>query len=75
LNYLAWLQDGAAKHGCLIHAYVLMTNHVHLLVTPHQGESISRMIQHVGRHCVTYINRTYHSKRVLTLRFLRFALC
>ena len=43
LNYLAWLQDGAAEHGCLIHAYVLMTNHVHLLVTPHQGESISRI--------------------------------
>ncbi|MCU7948277.1 MAG: transposase, partial [Candidatus Thiodiazotropha sp. (ex Cardiolucina cf. quadrata)] len=29
--YLAWLKEGADKHGCAIHAYCLMTNHVHLL--------------------------------------------
>jgi REP element-mobilizing transposase RayT len=32
--YLDALQDAAATNNCLIHAYVLMTNHVHLLVTP-----------------------------------------
>ena len=57
--YLEWLKEGADKHGCSIHAYVLMTNHVHLLVTPESRESISRTIQFVGRNYVTYINRVY----------------
>ena len=57
--YLGWLKEGADKHGCSIHAYVLMTNHVHLLVTPESRESISRTIQFVGRNYVTYINRVY----------------
>jgi hypothetical protein len=37
--YLNWLQEGAERHGCAIHAWVLMTNHVHLLVTPTTCES------------------------------------
>ena len=57
--YLRWLKEGALRHGCAIHAYVLMTNHVHMLMTPHTPESISRTIQFVGRHYVTYINHTY----------------
>lgn len=57
--YLDWLRKGAAKHGCVIHAYVLMTNHVHLLLTPKARTSISRTIQYVGRNYVTYINHVY----------------
>jgi putative transposase len=57
--YLAWLRESAARHGCAIHAYVLMTNHVHLLVTPETRDAISRTIQHVGRHYVTYVNSQY----------------
>ena len=57
--YLTWLMEGALKHGCRIHAYVLMTNHVHLLVTPESKESISKTIQYVGRHYVQYINVVY----------------
>lgn len=57
--YLGWLRDGARQHGCAIHAYVLMTNHVHLLVTPQDSGSISRLIQFVGRHYVTYVNHCY----------------
>jgi putative transposase len=34
LCYLEWLQKYAEESGCSIHAYVLMTNHVHLLLTP-----------------------------------------
>ena len=34
LTYLDWLRESADKAGCQIHAYVLMTNHVHLLATP-----------------------------------------
>ena len=57
--YLHWLSGGVSKYGCRIHAYVLMTNHVHLLVTPESKDSISRTIQHVGRHYVSYVNRKY----------------
>ena len=58
-SYLNWLAEGAQKHGCQVHAYVLMTNHVHLLLTPATDNSISRTIQYVGRHYVTYVNATY----------------
>jgi putative transposase len=57
--YLGWLQEGSLRHGCQIHAYVLMTNHVHLLVTPLSREAISRTIQFIGRYYVRYINRRY----------------
>ena len=57
--YLRWLHEGCLKHGCRIHAYVLMTNHVHLLMTPQSHESISRAIQYVGRRYVSYVNRCY----------------
>ena len=57
--YLAWLREAAHEHECRLHAYVLMTNHVHLLVTPQSRESISRTIQHIGRYYVSYFNRRY----------------
>jgi putative transposase len=41
LFYLACLREAARRHGCLIHAYVLMTNHVHLLVTPGHAEEMT----------------------------------
>ncbi|MCP4766858.1 MAG: transposase, partial [Gammaproteobacteria bacterium] len=44
---------------CSIHAYVLMTNHIHILSTPKDGQGITRMMQYIGRHYVPYINRTY----------------
>jgi len=59
LAYLRWLKEGAKQHGCRLHAYVLMTNHVHLLMTPHEKGSISRAIQYVGRRYVTYVNARY----------------
>lgn len=37
-RYRAWLAKVAAEHGCAVHAYVLMTNHVHLLPTPTRRE-------------------------------------
>jgi putative transposase len=57
--YLDWLRQGAEQHGCVIHAYVLMTNHVHLLLTPNARDSISKTIQFVGRQYVTYVNHSY----------------
>lgn len=57
--YLEWLKQAAGQHGLLIHAYVLMTNHVHLLVTPEQEDSIGRALQSLGRRYVQYFNYTY----------------
>jgi len=68
--YLYWLKKGADKYGCDIHAYVLMTNHVHLLVSPHRKSSVSALMQSVGRRYVQYVNRTY--KRSGTLWEGRF---
>ena len=58
--YLGWLKESLSRHECLLHAYVLMTNHVHLLVTPGDKESISRMMQYVGRRYVPYVNHQYN---------------
>ena len=57
--YLNWLEEGALRYGCAIHAYVLMTNHTHLLVAPNTRESVSRLLQYVGRRYVPYINHKY----------------
>ena len=65
LYYLEKLIEAASKHQCDIHAYVLMTNHVHLLVTPHTEEGIGKMMQVLGRYYVQYFNHRY--KRTGTL--------
>lgn len=54
--YLGWLLAAAKKDGCRIHAYVLMTNHVHLLATPVRADSLPRMMQSLGRRYVRYLN-------------------
>lgn len=48
LHYLQKLREASIKHDCAIHAYVLMTNHVHLLLTPATTGAISRMMQTLG---------------------------
>ncbi len=57
--YLQCLKDAVAEHDVAVHAYVLMTNHVHLLMTPTSTMGISRVMQSIGRRYVQYINRTY----------------
>ena len=57
--YLHCLNDARQRYAVDIHAYVLMTNHVHLLMTPTTSEGISRLMQHVGNRYVQYINKTY----------------
>ena len=54
--YLKWLSEGAKRYGLEVHAYCLMTNHVHVLVTPRRKAAIGRTLQHLGRHYVGYIN-------------------
>lgn len=57
--YLHWLEEAARACGCAIHAYVLMTNHVHLLLTPTETGAPSRLMQSLGRRYVQYANRFY----------------
>lgn len=67
-DYLRYLQDlntASQTHQCDIHAYVLMTNHVHLLITPHRPDGISKTMQSLGRRYVTYINQTYQRSGTL----------
>ncbi len=56
-QYRGWLNDAASEYGLAIHAYVLMTNHVHLLATPQEEESVPRTLQSLGRRYVRHINR------------------
>lgn len=58
-RYLDDLRASAEKFDCRLHAYVLMTNHVHLLVTPMTAYSIPQMMQALGRRYVHYMNKTY----------------
>ncbi|MFZ1546357.1 MAG: transposase [Candidatus Nitrotoga sp.] len=57
--YLRCLKEAADKHSLTVHAYVLMTNHVHLLVTPATESSLSKTLQSIGRRYVQYFNFTY----------------
>lgn len=57
--YLAFLKEAANTHRVAIHAFVLMTNHAHLLLTPCDERGVSRMMQHLGRKYVRYFNFTY----------------
>lgn len=57
--YLEKLQAACKKHDCRVHAYVLMTNHVHLLITPFTEASLSKTLQMLGRYYVQYFNYCY----------------
>jgi putative transposase len=57
--YLEKLQQACDKHNCQLHAYVLMTNHVHLLITPQEEDGIGKVMQMLGRYYVQYYNYTY----------------
>ena len=47
-SYLGWLAEGAARYGVAVHAYVLMSNHVHLLVSPDTAQSLPMCMRHVN---------------------------
>jgi len=71
--YLHTLGQQAGKYQCSVHAYVLITNHVHLLITPREEDSASLLMKHLGQRYVQYINRTY--RRSGTLWEGRFKSC
>ncbi len=59
IRYLDFLVDAAGRHECAVHCYVLMGNHVHLLMTPGTKESLAATMQSVGIRYVRYFNTTY----------------
>ncbi len=64
-SYLDWLVEAARKYDCRVYAYVLMTNHVHLLASAEQPYDLSRMMQHLGRRFVRYVNHVYRRSGTL----------
>ncbi len=71
--YCHWLEKYALKYNVALHAWVLMANHVHLLVTPSTQDGVSKMMQSLGRQYVRYFNYKY--QRVGTLWEGRFRSC
>jgi len=73
LLYLLHLRELSAKHGCAVHAYCLMTNHVHILLTPATEHACSNLMRDLGQRYVQYFNRRY--RRIGTLWQGRFFAC
>jgi putative transposase len=71
--YLTALRQVATRYACAIHAYVLMTNHVHLLTTPSTAGAVSRMMQTLGRLYVAHFNARH--RRTGTLWEGRYRSC
>jgi putative transposase len=58
-RYLEGLRRHGLQHGVATHAYVLMTNHVHLLVTPREPDALGAFMKFVGQLYAQYVNRRY----------------
>ncbi len=63
--YATWLRQAGEEFGVDIHAWVFMTNHVHLLMTPNSPDSISLCMQALGRQYVRYFNHRYQRSGTL----------
>jgi putative transposase len=63
--FLDCLSQAIRQHGVVAHAYVLMTNHLHLLATPQQKASLPKALQSVGRRYVQYFNSAYRRSGTL----------
>ncbi|MDO9483565.1 MAG: transposase [Hydrogenophaga sp.] len=62
---LGLVADTALKHRVALHAYVLMDNHFHLLLTPETEDGVPQMMQAVGRRYVRYFNDLHHRSGTL----------
>ena len=57
--FLSYLADLSARCKCEVHAYVLMTNHFHLLLTPRKPRGASLLMKSLGQRYVQYVNKTH----------------
>jgi putative transposase len=58
-SFLTFLRAATIKHQTDVHTYVLMTNHVHLIVTPHLENGLAATMKSVQQTYVRYFNRRY----------------
>jgi putative transposase len=58
--YLDWLREAAKQFGSTVHAFALMPNHVHLLITPQNADSLAKTMQSLGRRYAQYFNQQHH---------------
>ena len=63
--YLGWLEEYALQTDCAIHAYVLMTNHVHLLLTTKHASGVGKLMKRLGQRYVQYFNNSYRRSGTL----------
>jgi putative transposase len=63
--YLESVAAVAARYHCVIHAYMLMTNHVHLLATSQNSEGLPLMMRYLGSRYVRYVNSVYQRSGTL----------
>jgi len=59
LAYLRFLRQFALESDCAVHAFCLMPNHVHLLLTPRVRESCGALMKSLGQHYVQHVNRVH----------------
>jgi putative transposase len=59
MAYLRLLLEYSRHARCSVHAYCLMTNHVHLLVTPSEPDGCGQFMKSVGQHYVEHVNRVH----------------
>ena len=64
-RFLDDLKTSLKQYDCDLHAYVLMTNHFHLLLTPHTVKALSGLMQSIGRRYVRYVNSEYNRSGTL----------
>ena len=57
--YAGWMKEAAQTYDIAIHAFVLMTNHIHILITAQNPENVGKFMQHIGRRYVPFINHKY----------------
>ena len=74
LVYLSMLRECASHRLCAVHAYCLMTNHVHLLLTPEDAEGCALLMRDIGRGYAAYFNRRYGKTGALWERPFRSCL-
>ncbi|MBJ7379975.1 MAG: transposase [Polynucleobacter sp.] len=68
--YLDWLRIAAKDFACQVHAFALLPNYAHLLLTPSKEESLARTMQSLGRRYAQYFNRQHrHTGTIWEGRF------
>lgn len=71
-GYLRWLGEYARQAGCRVHAYALMTNPVHLLLSADRADAAGQLMKALGQRYVQYVNRTYQRSGTLWEGRFRF---